>query len=153
MNSQKSLWWKATFSIKDKLEEKINRLKDPTYAALTILEFVLCMIILVGLLLYIDPKRNVIQAPFNFIIVGGIIFVVLHIYRYTNFFRKYNTKKRKSSLKILFLELLISAILIGSTFIYQDATLNTLAYPFNFLLFLAILCIPLYFYINEKFVE
>jgi uncharacterized membrane-anchored protein len=144
--------WDATKLIVEKAIQKLSRLKDLQYTALIALEFILAMVVLFAFLVYIDPSTNKVDPPFNFIITGAIIFAALHLYNYTSNFRKLKVAKRKSSLKIAFLELFIFTIIVVSAYIYQNKTINTLPYPFNFILFLAILSIPLYFYINEKFV-
>ena len=147
-----SIWWRATFSVAAAAKSKLRRLKDRNYLALVCLEFMLMAIILAALLIYIDPDTNTLQPPFNFLLFGGIVLIVMYVYRYTESFREYNVSKRKTSLRIFSYELLISGIVVAAAIVYKDPTLNTLPYPFNFLLFLGILSIPLYFYVNEKFV-
>lgn len=144
--------WDTTNMIIGKAIEKLSRFKDRQYTALIVLEFILAMIILGAFLAYIDPATNKIDPPLNFIIAGAIIFAVLHFYNYTKSFRLLKGTKRKTSVKIIFLELLIFCIIAVSAYLYQNKSINTLPYPYNFILFFVVLLVPLYFYINEKFV-
>jgi len=41
--------------------------------------------------------------------------------------------------------------IVFSTFLYQDPNINIFPYPLNFLIFLIVLVIPLYFYMKERF--
>ena len=134
-------------------KEKLLRLKEPQYFALGILEFILTLILITGIVLFLDGRYNTIQPPFNIFIFGAIIFAVLHTYNYTQQYRLEKATKRKTSLRIFLLELAIFLVILVSTYIYQDPSINTLPRPFNFILFLAILVVPVYFYVNEKFVK
>lgn len=147
----RDLFWASSDSIRKKAIEKLRKFKNPQYAALMALEFVLSMIILAGLLIYIDPKTNSIEPPLNIIMFGAILILVLQIYRYTEIFRAAKTTKRKASIKTIGLEIIVCAIIIASAYIYRDPKINVIAYPFNLFLFLAVLCVPLYFYVKEKF--
>ncbi|MEM4256823.1 MAG: hypothetical protein QXZ13_01565 [Candidatus Diapherotrites archaeon] len=137
--------------IDDLIIKKILKITNPSYVALLLLEFILSMIVLLGLLIYIDPIRNNIDPPFNFIIFAGIIFLVFWIYNYTKIFRSLAVSKRKTSIRIFMLELTIFGLLLSSLYFYKNTSINLLPYPFNIIFFLCIISIPLYFYIKEKF--
>src|SRR3989344_552272 len=86
-------------------------------------------------------------------IFSAIVLGVLHFYRYTESFRFVRGMKRRSTFKTFALEFIIFMVVIVSAYIYQDPNTNTLQYPLNLLLFLAVLAIPAYFYIKEKFLQ
>ncbi len=155
MASRNSFGWQVSYLIKDKAFEKLFKLKDAHYSALLVVEFFLTMIIVAGIGLYLDGRFNTLEAPFNLFIFAAIIYAVLHFYNYTSAFRKnrYDSIRRNSSLKATVLEIVILFVIIISAQIYNDQGLHTLPYPFNLLLFLVVLAIPLYFYVEEKFLK
>ena len=151
----RSWGWAASHAIKDKAFEKLFALKEPRYAALLLVEFLLTMLIVAGIVLYIDGRFNQLQTPLNIFAFAGICFAAIHFYNYTSAFRKSrkNGIQRTSSIKTLALEFILFLIIAVSAFVYYDPKINTLPYPYNIVFFLAILAVPLYFYINEKFLK
>ena len=87
------------------------------------------------------------------LIFAVIVFAVLHFYHYTKFFRKLQKIKHESSIKLLVLEFAIFLIIMVSAYIYQDPLINILPNPFNVIVFLIILAVPVYLYIEEKFLK
>ncbi len=154
MPLKKSLAWETTFFLKDKAKERAFNLKNDTpLIALYVAEFILTLVLVAAILLYLDGRFNQIEFPFNLFIFAAILFGVMHFYNYTKPFREWRGIKRESSFRAFMLEFVIFAIVVVSGYIYQDPTINIIPYPFNFLVFLAALSVPLYFYVNEKFIE
>ena len=154
--SKTSSWgWEAGYAVRDKALEKLFELKDPRYAALLLIEFFLTMLIVAGMVLYIDGRFNQLDSPLNLFAFAGICFAAMHFYNYTAVFRKSrrNAIQRNSSIRTLALEFVIFLIVLISAYVYANPKINTLPYPYNFVLFLAIIAVPLYFYIDEKFVK
>ncbi len=58
--------------------------------------------------------------------------------------------KHKDNFKSFVLEFIIFILIIASTYIYQDPTINIIPYPFNFIIFLILLSIPLYFILKKN---
>ena len=140
--------------IKDKAKEKfVSAKNDLQLIAFWIVEFFLTLILVGAILLYLDGRFNTIEFPFNLIIFAGIGYGVLHFYRYTESFREVRQMKHKDNFKSFVLEFIIFILIIASTYIYQDPTINIIPYPFNFIIFLILLSIPLYFYIKEKYLK
>ncbi|HLC78983.1 MAG TPA: hypothetical protein VJG83_01000 [archaeon] len=152
---QKSIWWQASFLLKDKTFEKLTSLKEPRYVALLLVEFFLTMILVGAILLYLDGRFNTIEQPFNLFIFGAILFAVAHFYNYTSYFKQESPHliRRSSSLKTLILEFVIFLIVLFSAYIYADPAIDILPYPQNLVVFAVALIIPLYIYINEKFIN
>ncbi|MCR4369289.1 MAG: hypothetical protein NUV67_05280 [archaeon] len=149
-----SLGWRASRAIKDKAKEKILLAKeDVPLLALLVAEFVLTLVIVLAIILYLDGRFNEMEFPFNLIIFAAIVYAVLHFYQYTEAFRRLRGMKRESSFRIFLLEFAIFLVVAISGYIYQDPSINTLPYPFNILLFLAVLSVPLWLYVKEKFIE
>ncbi len=137
--------------IDELIRKKIMKIKTPPYFALLLLEFILSMVVLLGLLVYIDPVTNQIDPPFNFIIFGGLVLLVFYIYNYTSSFRLVSASKRRTSLRIFMLEVIIFGLILSSLYFYKNTGINLIPYPFNIIFFLCIISVPLYFYIKEKF--
>jgi len=141
-------------TITSKARQKISSAKDdPRLLALLLVEFILTIILVAAIALYLDGRFNQVESPFNLIIFAAIVLGVLHFYRYTESFRFVRGMKRRSTFKTFALEFIIFMVVIVSAYIYQDPNTNTLQYPLNLLLFLAVLAIPAYFYIKEKFLQ
>ena len=154
MPLKKSLGWETTFFLKNKAKERAFNLKnDAPLLALYVAEFILTLVLVTAILLYLDGRFNQIEFPFNLLIFAAIVFGVMHFYNYTKPFREWRGIKRSSSFRAFMLEFIIFAVVVVSAYIYRDPTINIIPYPFNFLVFLAALSIPLYFYVNEKFVK
>ena len=144
-----------SYLIKDKAVEKLLTLKNPRYSALLLVEFFLTMLLVGGILLYLDAGFNVIGFPYNIAIFAAIAYAVLHFYNYTSFFRKTRVSaiRRNSTFKTFMLEFILFIIILGAAYIYQNPAINVLPYPYNLVLFLAILAVPLYLYVDEKFLK
>jgi len=151
--ARKGLAWESSFLIKDKVKEKLQLFKDVHWLALVFAEFLLTLVLVAGILLYLDGRFNTIDFPFNLILFAAIGYGVLHFYRYTEAFRNLRGMKRETSFKSFVLEFIIFVVVVFSAYLYQDPAINILPYPFNFVLFLIVLASPLYFYVNEKFVR
>jgi len=154
--ARKESWgWAAGYAVKDKAFEKLFQLKEPRYAALLLIEFFLTMLLVGGLLLYIDGRFSQLQAPLNIFVFAAICMAVFHFYNYTSSFRaaRKNEIRRNSSLKTMALEFIMFMIVVLSAYVYYDPAVNLLPYPFNIAFFLAILSAPLYLYIREKFIS
>ncbi len=152
--NSKSIANESSKLIREKTKEKLFLIKtDPSLIALLFVEFVLTLIIVGAILLYLDGRFNTIQPPFNLFIFGAIVFAVLHFYKYTEVFRKVRGMKRESSFKSFLLEFSIFIILVFSAYIYQDPTINIVPYPFNLVLFLGLLAVPVYLYVDENFLK
>ena len=147
--------WLASYAIKDKAVQKLLALKNPRYAALLLIEFFLTMLLVGGMVLYLDGRFNQLDWPLNFFVFAGICFAVFHFYNYTKFYRETRRHKirRRTSLKTIALEIIIFLIILISGYFYYNTGANIIPFPYNFIFFLAILAVPLYFYINEKFVN
>ena len=152
-NNGQSWGWAASHAIKVKAVEKLLQLRDPRYAALLMIEFFLTMLIVAGMILYIDGRFNQLEAPLNLFVFAGIVFAAVHFYNYTHSFRqsRANRIKRASSIRTLALEFMLFLIVLISAWVYADPRINILPYPANLIFFLLIIAVPLYFYINEKF--
>lgn len=155
MPRKKGVFWESTETIFSKAGEKLASLKDPRYSALLMVEFFLTLILVGGILLYLDGRFNTIEPPFNFLVFAGLAYAVLHFYRYTEVFRRSRSDaiRRNSSFKTFALEFIIFLIVVFSAYIFYNSDIDTLPYPFNIFLFVIILSIPLYFYIDEKFLR
>ncbi|PIN84669.1 MAG: hypothetical protein COV47_06190 [Candidatus Diapherotrites archaeon CG11_big_fil_rev_8_21_14_0_20_37_9] len=137
--------------IVDKIKEKLSLAKDAPYIAYLLVEFALTLIIVGAIAIYLDGRFNQIEFPFNLFLFGIIVYGVLHFYNYTAVFRKIRGIKREASVKQLILEFAIFMILVASAYIYQDPLINTLPSPFNIIIFLAVLAVPITLYIKERF--
>ncbi|MCR4335523.1 MAG: hypothetical protein NUV57_03225 [archaeon] len=151
--AKKGLAWESSFLIKDKAKEKFQLFKDIHWTALVIVEFLLTLILVGGILIYLDGRFNTIDFPLNILLFAVIGYGVLHFYRYTEQFRNLRGMKKESSFKSFILEFVLFIVIVSSVYLYEDPNINTLPYPFNIFLFVIIISIPLYFYVNEKFVR
>ncbi|MAG17983.1 MAG: hypothetical protein CL944_00745 [Candidatus Diapherotrites archaeon] len=151
--AKKGLAWESSFLIKDKAKEKFLLFKDIHWTALVIVEFFLTLILVGGILLYLDGRFNTIDFPINLVIFAAIGYGVLYFYRYTEQFRTLRGMKKETSFKSFILEFIIFIVIVGSAYLYEDPNINILPYPFNIFLFVILVGIPLYFYVNEKFVR
>ncbi len=151
----KSWGWQAGYAIKDKFFEKLLNLNDKKYAALLLIEFFLTMLIVAGILLYLDGRFTSMEPPLNIFAFAAICFAAIHFYNYTASFRRArkNATARNNSLKAAILEFAIFFVIVISAYVYYDPAINVVQYPYNLLLFLGILVIPLSMYINEKFLR
>lgn len=123
------------------------------YAALLMVEFFLSMVLVASIAIWLDYRFNVIEFPFNILFFSAVLYGIFHFYRYTESFRNANTTRRQKSFRTFFMEFLIFAVVVSAGYIYQDPKINTLQYPFNFILFMLVLLPLAYFYVNEKFLK
>ena len=152
-SSQKSFWNRATETISAKAVEKLLRFKDPQYAALLFLEFFLSLVVVASIVFWLDYRYNKLEFPFNILFFFASLFIVVRLYKYTARFRQERAMKRRTSFRIALLEFLVFAIIVASGYVYQDQRINTLPYPFNFVLFLVILLPVVWAWVNEKFLK
>ena len=151
---KKWAWLDADKIILEAFFRKLDSVKgNKRYAALLMVEFFLSMVLVVSIAIWLDHRFNVIEFPFNILFFGAVLYGIFHFYRYTESFREANTAKRRKSFRAFFLEFLIFAAVVSAGCIYQDPKINTLPYPFNFLLFMLVLLPLVYFYIDEKFMK
>jgi|SRR3989344_3584148 len=150
----RSIGWESSRLIREMAKEKLLITKnDLPLAALVFVEFVLTLIIVAGILLYLDGRFNQLEFPFNLFVFAAIVYAVLHFYNYTRVFRETRGMKRESSLKALLLEFLIFIIIVSAGYIYQDPGVDIAPYPLNLALFILVLIPPVYLLINEKFIS
>ena len=163
----KGFGWEASSLIAWKFREKISTVKkDRHLLALLFTEFALSMTLVTAIVLYLDGRYNIIEYPFNLMIFAVLVFGVMHVYRYTEKYRDYKGMKKEGSFKIMVLELALLALFVAGIYVYQDPNLNIVPsacidylhnqYSCSLLgvgVFLLVALIPLYFYINEKFVK
>ncbi len=151
----KGFYWQVSFTLRDKAREKIAQLRDPQLAALLIVEFLLTMALVAAILIYLDPEVDAISFPFNLVVFALIAFGTLRFYGYTGDFRanRKNAVRRNSSFRAFALEFIILLVIVSAAYVYQSPSLNTLPKPLNYILFLAVLSIPLCFYMKEKFLD
>ena len=151
MHKRKGFAWETSYLLKDKAKEKLALVKDVQWLALIIMEIFLTLILVGSIVIYLDGRFNTIEFPFNLIIFAAIAYAVMRVYAYTENFRELRGMKRESSFRAFVLEFIIFLVIVFSTFLYQDPTINIFPFPYNFLIFLILLVIPLYFYMKEQY--
>jgi len=147
--SKKGIAWETTYFLRDKAKEKLVLAKDIQWLALVIMEIFLTLILVGAIVIYLDGRFNTIQFPFNLIIFAGIAYAVMRTYSYTENFRELRGMKRENSFRAFVLEFIIFLVIVFSTFLYQDPNINIFPSPFNVIVFLAVLAIPVYLYLKE----
>lgn len=151
MPKRKGVYWETSYFLKDAVKEKLAMAKDIRWIALVIMELFLTLILVGSIVVYLDGRYNTIEFPFNLIIFAAIAYAVLRVYSYTENFRELRGMKRETSFKTFILEFIIFLIIVFSTFLYQDPTINIFPSPFNVIVFLVVLAIPVYLYMKEVF--
>lgn len=154
-SKKKSVAWESSLLIKDKTIEKILSLKNPQYLALLIVEFFLTLVLVGAIIFYLDGRFSMVEPPFNLFVFAAILYAVYKLYSYTLIFRENRTDaiKRNSSMKITVLEIIIFLFVFFSASLYYNKEIDLFPYPFNFITFLVVLSVPLYFYVKEKFLK
>ena len=151
MAKKTGLAWETSYLIEDKLKEKLALAKDIQWLALIIVEIFLTLILVGSIVVYLDGRFNTIEFPFNLIIFAVIAYAVMRTYSYTENFRELRGMKRHNSFRTFILEFVIFLVIVFSTFLYQDPNINIFPPPFNVIIFLGVLAIPVYLYVTEVF--
>lgn len=149
MGKRKGVAWETSYFLKDKAKEKLALVKDIQWLALIIMELFLTLILVGAIVIYLDGRFNTIQFPFNLIIFAVIAYAVMRVYSYTENFRELRGMKRETSFRAFVLEFIIFLVIVFSTFLYQDPNINIFPSPFNVIVFLVVLAIPVYLYLKE----
>lgn len=155
ISKKKSVAWESSLLIKDRTIEKLLSMKNPQYLALLIVEFFLTLVLVGAIVFYLDGRFSTIEPPFNLFVFAAILYAVYKLYNYTLMFRENRTDtiQRNSSLKITVLEIIIFLFIFFSASLYYSNEIDIFPYPFNFITFLLVLSVPLYFYVKEKFLK
>lgn len=152
MAKNKSIGWESSKLIAETAKEKIANIKnDPQWIALIIMQFLLVLVLVGAIIIYLDVRFATIEFPFNLIIFAAISYGVLRTYSYTENYRNKKEFQKASSYKIFVYEFAIFLIVLFSTFIYEDPTINLIPYPYNFVTFIVLLIAPVYLYIKEVY--
>lgn len=150
--------------IKDSLLNRLEKAKQSkTFAALLLFELLLVLSLLVGGAIYLSPNINLIPSPLNKylfvsdlagLLAGAVI--ILYVLNHKDFVKQ--TAKEKLHVAkteprvpaLLVMEFFLVMVLVLATFIYLDPEYNILPWPFNVLVFLAVLAIVAYLYHYSK---
>ncbi|MBI4043275.1 MAG: hypothetical protein HY393_00525 [Candidatus Diapherotrites archaeon] len=69
---------------------------DPRILAYVAFEWVLILLLLIGVAVYLDPQTNIIQAPYNYIGFGAVVLLAITLYLAANpYHRERNTRYAK----------------------------------------------------------
>jgi acetyltransferase-like isoleucine patch superfamily enzyme len=99
--SKKEAIKKLPKNVLNELKEKARGAnEDPRIIALIFVDFIIAIIIAIGLFVYIDPETNIVPFPLNIIGFAVLITIFLYIYKFTHDFRMSPKVKQKFLKKI-----------------------------------------------------